>query len=115
MDELPGFAGGGDEVEPAPGDVEAFTEAEDAVGERVAVVVVVEEPAVQFLFAPRKALDLKPVDDLPPARERNDLLRRSSQDAAECLLSVDRSHPRRWCFHSTSAWLATAKMSRGEI
>ncbi len=47
MDELAGFAGGGDEVVPAAGDVGVGVEAEDAVGDGVAVVMVVEEPAVE--------------------------------------------------------------------
>ncbi len=40
-----------DEVVPAAGDEGVWVEAEDAVGERVAVVMVVEEPAVEFIFA----------------------------------------------------------------
>ena len=40
-----------DEVVPAAGDVGVGVEAEDRVGEGVAVVVVVEEPAVNFIFA----------------------------------------------------------------
>ncbi len=51
VDEFFGLAGGGDEVVPAAGDVGVRVEAEDAVGEGVAVVVVVEEPAVEFIFA----------------------------------------------------------------
>jgi hypothetical protein len=47
VDELARLAGGGDEVEPAAGDEAVFVEAEDAVGDGVAVVVVVEEPAVE--------------------------------------------------------------------
>ncbi len=46
-----GFAGSGDEVEPAAGDEGVFVEAEDAVGDRIAVVVVVEEPAIELVFA----------------------------------------------------------------
>ena len=51
VDEFFWLAGGGDEVVPAAGDVSVGVEAEDAVGERVAVVMVVEEPAVDFIFA----------------------------------------------------------------
>ncbi len=51
MDELFGLAGGGDEVVPAAGDEGGLVEAQDAVGEGVAVVMVVEEPAVKFIFA----------------------------------------------------------------
>jgi hypothetical protein len=51
VDELAGFADGGDEVEPAAGDEGIFVEAEDAVGDGVAVVVVVEEPAVEVVVA----------------------------------------------------------------
>ena len=42
-----GVAVGGDEIEPAASDVHAGVEAEDAVGEGVAVVMVVEEPGVE--------------------------------------------------------------------
>ena len=51
MDELAGFAFGGDEVEPAAGDEAIGVEREDAIGDGVAVVVVVEEPAVQLVLA----------------------------------------------------------------
>ena len=51
VNELAGLAVGGDEVEPAAGDKAAFVEAEDAVGDGVAVVVIVEEPAVEVVFA----------------------------------------------------------------
>jgi hypothetical protein len=47
MDQLAGFAVGGDEVVPAAGDVGVGVEAEDASGDGVAVVVVVKEPAVE--------------------------------------------------------------------
>ena len=53
MDELSRLAGGGDEVVPAAGDVGVVVEAEDAVGEGVAVVMIVEEPAVEMLVAER--------------------------------------------------------------
>src|SRR6185437_11657925 len=53
VDELAGLAVGGDEVVPAAGD-EGVGEAEDAVGDRVAVMVIVEEPAVEFLIADRR-------------------------------------------------------------
>ena len=53
VDELAGFAFGGDEVEPAAGDEAVFVEAEDAIGDGVAVVVVVEEPAVELVLAER--------------------------------------------------------------
>ena len=53
MDELAGGAGGGDEVEPAAADEGVFVQAEDAVGDGVAMVVVVKEPAVQVLTAQR--------------------------------------------------------------
>ena len=45
MDELAGFAMGGDEVVPATGDVSGG-KAEYGVGEGVALVVVVKEPGV---------------------------------------------------------------------
>ena len=51
MDELAGFAFGGDEVEPAAGDEGVWVEAEDAIGDGVAVVVIIEEPAVEVVFA----------------------------------------------------------------
>ncbi|WP_433983681.1 hypothetical protein [Tunturiibacter empetritectus] len=51
MDQLLRLAVRGDEVEPAAGDVGVGVEAEDRVGEGVAVVVVVEEPAVDFIFS----------------------------------------------------------------
>src|SRR5580658_4379029 len=47
MDQLLGLAGGGDEIEPAAGDVHGGVEAKDAVGEGIAVVMVVEEPGVE--------------------------------------------------------------------
>jgi hypothetical protein len=53
VDEFAGFAGGGDEVIPAAGDVHAGIQAEDAVGEGVAVVMVVEEPGVEVGVAER--------------------------------------------------------------
>ncbi len=51
VDELAWFADGGDEVEPAARDEAVLVEAEDAVGDGIAVVVVVEEPAVEVVFA----------------------------------------------------------------
>ena len=54
VDELAGLALGRDEVEPAAGDEGVRVEAEDAVGDGVAVVVVVEEPAVEVLIAKRR-------------------------------------------------------------
>ena len=51
VDELAGLAFGGDEVEPAAGDEAVLVEAEDAVGDGIAMVVVVEEPAVEVLLA----------------------------------------------------------------
>jgi hypothetical protein len=50
VDEFLRLALGGDEVVPAAGDV-AAGDSQDAVGEVVAVVVVVEEPAVEIIFA----------------------------------------------------------------
>jgi hypothetical protein len=47
VDELARLALGGDEVVPAAGDVGLLVEAEDVRGDGVAVVVVVEEPAVE--------------------------------------------------------------------
>ncbi len=47
MDEFLWLTGSGDEVEPAARDVHGGVEAEDAVGERVAMVMVVEEPGVE--------------------------------------------------------------------
>jgi hypothetical protein len=47
VDEFLRIAVGGDEVEPAAGNVHAGVEAKDRVGEGVAVVVVVEEPGVE--------------------------------------------------------------------
>jgi hypothetical protein len=46
MDELARLAAGGDEVVPAAGDVGVRIDAEDAPGDGVAVVMIVEEPAV---------------------------------------------------------------------
>ena len=60
VDELSGIALRGDEVEPAAGDEGVFVEAEDAVGDGVAVVMVVEEPAVKVGVAQR-GLDRKSV------------------------------------------------------
>ena len=51
MDQLLRLALRRDEIEPASGDVGVRIEAEDAVGEGVAVVMVVEEPAVEVLVA----------------------------------------------------------------
>ena len=51
MDELARLAFGGDEVEPAAGDEAVLVEAEDAIGDGVAVVVVVKEPAVEVVLA----------------------------------------------------------------
>ena len=48
MDELARIAAGGDEVIPAAGDVGVRIEAEDASGDRIAVVMIVEEPAVEL-------------------------------------------------------------------
>ena len=50
MDELLRLTVGGDEVVPAPGDVGVGIDTQDASGDGVAVVVVVEEPAVEFGF-----------------------------------------------------------------
>ncbi len=46
VDELFGLADGGDEVEPAAGDVQVVAEAEDAIADGIAIVMVVEQPAV---------------------------------------------------------------------
>ena len=46
MDEFLRLACCGNEIEPAAGDVHLRVKREDAVGERVAMVVVVEEPRV---------------------------------------------------------------------
>ena len=51
VDELLGLAVCGDEVEPAAGDEGFLVEREDAIGDGVAMVVVVEEPAVEGLVA----------------------------------------------------------------
>jgi len=51
MDEFARFAGGWDQVVPAPGDVGVRVETEDAGGDGVAMMVVVEEPAVELSFA----------------------------------------------------------------
>ena len=48
VNELFGLADGGDEVEPAAGDVEVVAEAEDAIADGIAIVMVVEEPAVDL-------------------------------------------------------------------
>ena len=53
MHELAGFAVGGDEVIPAAGDEAVLVEAEDAVCDGVAMVVVVKEPAVELVLAER--------------------------------------------------------------
>jgi hypothetical protein len=53
MDEFFWLAGRRDEVVPAASDVGVFVEAEDAVGERVAMVVIVKQPAVEMLVAQR--------------------------------------------------------------
>ena len=68
VDELAGLAVGGDEVEPAAGDEGVLVEAEDAVGDGVAVVVVVEEPAVEVLFAERRLnrVEVHPEQYAPP-------------------------------------------------
>jgi hypothetical protein len=54
VDELLRLAVGWDEVEPAAGDEGMLVEPKDAVGDRIAVVVVVEEPAVEVLVWSRK-------------------------------------------------------------
>ena len=51
VDELARLAVGGDEIVPAAGDEAVAGEAEDALGNGVAVVMVVEEPAVEVLVA----------------------------------------------------------------
>ena len=52
MDELARFACCGNEVVPAPRHMSVW-KAENAVGERIAVVMIVEEPAVEALVAER--------------------------------------------------------------
>ena len=54
MHELARLAGGGDEVVPAAGDVGLGIEAEDAFADGVAVVMVVEKPAVVAGVAQRR-------------------------------------------------------------
>ena len=51
VDEFDGIAFGGDEVIPATGDHEAFGKAEDTIGNRIAVMVVVEKPGVNVALA----------------------------------------------------------------
>jgi hypothetical protein len=51
VNEFAGLAGGRDEVEPAARDEAGGVEAEDAIGNGVAMMVVVKEPAVEFLVA----------------------------------------------------------------
>ncbi len=46
VDELDGIAFGGDQVIPAARDHEAFGKSEDAVGDGIAVMMVVEKPGV---------------------------------------------------------------------
>ncbi len=53
MDELARFALCGDEVVPAARDVRLGVEAEDALADGVAVVMIVEEPAIEPGFAQR--------------------------------------------------------------
>ena len=56
MDEFAGIAVGRHEAEPAPGDEAVRVQAEHAVGDRSAVVMVVEEPAVDP-GPPQRSLD----------------------------------------------------------
>ena len=51
MDEFFRVALRRDEVVPAAGDVGGGVEAEDRVGEGIAMMMVIEEPAINFIFA----------------------------------------------------------------
>ena len=53
VDELSRFALGGDEIVPATRAHQFFGKAEDAIGDGVAVVVIVEEPGVNVTLAKR--------------------------------------------------------------
>lgn len=55
MDELSRLAGGGDEVEPAPRDEAVLIQAENAVGDGVAMVMIVKEPTVDVLSCSGRA------------------------------------------------------------
>ena len=53
MDELPRFALGGNKVIPAARDVRVLIQAENAARDRVAVMVIVKQPAVETGLAER--------------------------------------------------------------
>ena len=53
MHQLLRLAMRGDEIEPAPGDVQRIAETKDAIGQRIAMMVIVEQPAIEVGFPQR--------------------------------------------------------------
>ena len=54
MDQCTRFTCSGYEVKPAPRDHERFGHAENAIGDRIAMMVIVEQPGIDVAFAERR-------------------------------------------------------------
>ena len=50
MHQLPRLTRGRNEVEPPPRDMQPLTQPKNPVGQRIAVVMVIKQPAIEFMF-----------------------------------------------------------------